>query len=175
MTALVERLERCGTCRFWVAESSTCHRHAPVVPARPLTHRQSEAVTPPPHLSARWPLTAENEWCGEWAPRTESNKNPEPVSQEESVAIRLFLARVAPGLAAQNPNALLESLLNQLPSDVRTVLVRTNGLDGRPPGGLKEVAREHKMSQGHVRALLETGEKLLTEVVRLLSPQRERQ
>jgi|GEM_PF-1498871 len=177
MTAPGERIERCGTCRFWAPDSSACHRRAPsVVPILPLTpQRQSETATLSPQASATWPITAENEWCGEWAPRSETQKQPEPASQEDSVAIRLFLARVAPGIATQNPNVLLESLLNQLPSDVRAVLVRTNGLDGRPPGGLKEVAREHKMSQGHVRALLATGEKLLTEVVRLLSPQRERQ
>ncbi|QJW99273.1 hypothetical protein FTUN_6875 [Frigoriglobus tundricola] len=77
-------------------------------------------------------------------------------------------------MSARNPAALLESLLEQLPSDVRRVLVRTNGLDGRPPAGLKDVARECKMSQGHVRALIAAGEELLTDVVRLLSRQRER-
>ena len=54
------------------------------------------------------------------------------------------------------------------------MLVRANGLDGRPPAGLRDVAREFKMSQGHVRALLTTGEGLLAEVVRLLARRREK-
>jgi hypothetical protein len=49
--------------------------------------------------------------------------------------------------------------------------VRANGLDGRPSGGLKEVARELKMSRGHVRDLLATGEKLLEEIARVLAQQ----
>jgi hypothetical protein len=84
------------------------------------------------------------------------------------VATRVFLARIAPTLNTCDP-ALLRSLLDQLPADVRGVLMRSNGLDGRPPAGLRDVARELKMSQGHVRALLATGEELLSEVVRLLA------
>jgi hypothetical protein len=117
-----------------------------------------------------WPITAADEWCGEWAP-AEQVAIP---TFDDCVATRLFLARIAPTLDARNPAALLESLLTQLPSDVRQVLVRTHGLDGRPPAGLKDVAREYKMSQGHVRALIAKGEELLTEVVRLLTRQRER-
>jgi DNA-directed RNA polymerase sigma subunit (sigma70/sigma32) len=95
------------------------------------------------------------------------------VAPGECLATRVFLARLAPTLDTRDP-ALLGSLLDQLPPDVRQVLVRTNGLDGRPPAGLKDVARELKMSQGHVRALLATGEEMLAEVVRLLSRPRER-
>ena len=159
MSASGERSETCETCRFWRAASSECRRRAPAVPA--------------PGAGA-WPVTAANEWCGEWAPFAGAPTSGAPTSPDACVATCLFLARVAPALDARNPEPLLASLLEQLPSDVRGVLVRTNGLDGRPPAGLREVAREFKMSQGHVRALIATGESLLTEVVRLLTRQRER-
>jgi hypothetical protein len=109
-------------------------------------------------------VTAAGQWCGEWLGATERPS----VVRDDTVATRVFLARVAPALDTQNP-ALLGSLLEQLPADVRGVLVRANGLDGRPPAGLRDVAREFKMSQGHVRALLATGEEQLAEVVRLLA------
>jgi hypothetical protein len=131
--------------------------------------RQARAAT-------AWPLTTADQWCGEWAPAPDRAVGGAPVAAppSERVATSLFLARVAPALDARDPAALLESLLEQLPSDVRSVLVRSNGLDGRPPAGLKDVAREFKMSQGHVRALLAAGDKLLAEVVRLLTLQREK-
>jgi hypothetical protein len=68
-----------------------------------------------------------------------------------------------------NPGALLETLLAQLPPDVRSVVVRLNGLDGRPPGAIQEVARVSKMSRGHVRALLENGEQRLSEAAALVA------
>jgi hypothetical protein len=169
MSTTGERDERCETCRFWAPESSECHRRAPVAaPATPTGNGEAPRHGP----TGAWPLTAADSWCGEWA-AVEAPKAPAP-TPDECVAIRVFLARVAPALDAHNPPALLESLLEQLPSDVRRVLVRTHGLDGRPPAGLKDVAREFKMSQGHVRALLATGEDHLAEVVRLLTRPRAR-
>jgi hypothetical protein len=43
--------------------------------------------------------------------------------------------------------------------------VRMNGLDGQPLIGLKEVARELRMSREQLRGLIESGEKRLAEVV----------
>ncbi len=176
MTPTEDHQERCETCRYWLRDSSECRRRAPsLVVSSQLVGANGRDAQPG---ASAWPVTAASAWCGEWAPAHEPPKAApapaEPTGQDDSVATRLFLARVAPGLSARNPAALLESLLEQLPSDVRQVLVRTNGLDGRPPAGLKDVARECKMSQGHVRALIATGEELLTDVVRLLSRQRER-
>jgi hypothetical protein len=168
MSGSWEREERCETCRFWVPESAECHRHAPSIVVLPLTPGTAAAA---PKLAGAWPVTGADQWCGEWA--IPANQTGAPAVSGESVATRVFLARVAPGLDPHNP-ALLGSLLEQLPADVRRVLVRTNGLDGRPPAGLRDVAREFKMSQGHVRALLATGEQLLAEVVRLLTRPREK-
>jgi DNA-directed RNA polymerase specialized sigma24 family protein len=89
----------------------------------------------------------------------------------DDVATHLFLARIAPALETKNPAALVESLLNQLPPDVRRVIVRVNGLDGQPLAGLKDVAREFKMSQGQVRALVAAGEQRLAEAIERLAAQ----
>ncbi len=169
------REDRCETCRFWVPASSECRRRAPAVVGRPAAPPSAAGSPDPTHGAAgAWPVTTADQWCGEWAPPTTQAKDPPPpVAPGECLATRVFLARLAPTLDTRDP-ALLGSLLDQLPPDVRQVLVRTNGLDGRPPAGLKDVARELKMSQGHVRALLATGEEMLAEVVRLLSRPRER-
>jgi DNA-directed RNA polymerase sigma subunit (sigma70/sigma32) len=94
-----------------------------------------------------------------------------PVGQE--IATQTFLGRIAPSLEPQEPATLLEALLNQLPPDIRRVIVRVNGLDGQPLSGLKEVAREFRMSREQVRALVSAGEKRLTEVVNQLTSRRQ--
>lgn len=46
--------ERCATCKFWnVFDKGTCRRNAP----SPTTFSTIVQV---------WPITAPNEWCGEW-------------------------------------------------------------------------------------------------------------
>ncbi len=61
-----ERRERCETCRFWDSphvdqqEDGLCRRHAPRCFPR---KEESETLRYP-----RWPLTLNDEWCGEWQP-----------------------------------------------------------------------------------------------------------
>jgi hypothetical protein len=179
MTGSGEREQRCETCRFWVPGSSECRRRAPLAVVLPPTHPSaSDGMPHAARAGGAWPLTSADQWCGEWAAAA-GWANPQPLPRPvatalaEGVAPRLFLARLAPTLETRDP-ALLGALLDQLPPDVRQVLVRANGLDGRPPAGLKDVAREFKMSQGHVRALLASGEELLAEIVRLLTRDREK-
>jgi hypothetical protein len=169
-----ERIERCETCRFWAPVLSECHRHAPttlLVLTRGERHPVEAAAQSKP--ARVWPITVAEDWCGDWAASLDAAHKPEQ-DPTNDVALRIFLARVAPALDTRNPGALVESLLQQLPSDVRRVLVLTNGLEGHPRAGLKVVARELKMSQGHVRVLLATGEKILADVVRLLTCTREK-
>jgi DNA-directed RNA polymerase alpha subunit len=62
---------RCGKCRFWVEgehvgqpEQGRCHRNAPqCVP--PILGDDDELLH---QLEGRWPITAANEWCGEFRP-----------------------------------------------------------------------------------------------------------
>ncbi len=154
------RGERCETCRFWDSVATECHRHAPVVPPPNQPEPESAAGV--------WPRTPLDGWCGEWAIATETASR-QPAAPCDEVATSLFLGRLAPALETRNPAALVESLLNQLPPDVRRVIVRMNGLDNQPLAGLKDVAREFRMSQGQVRALLAAGEERLAEAVRGLS------
>jgi len=172
--------ERCETCRFWAAESTECHRRAPIT-AIALGHVASlsrGAASRPADASARdtdrtWPRTLPDEWCGEWDGAVE--KQPDATSAPPVglvIATQTFLGRIAPSLEAMEPSTLLEALLNQLPPDIRRVIVRMNGLDGQPLTGLKDVAREFRMSREQVRSLIAAGEKRLAEVVAQLAHKR---
>lgn len=53
--------ERCETCKFWVLRLDhlgLCRRNAPVVV------RPGEKDMLP-----RWPITASDDWCGEYKPK----------------------------------------------------------------------------------------------------------
>lgn len=59
----------CPNCRFWVEigekpyASGECHRYAPA-PA-PLS-TLGEPAHNEPHNVAMWPVTASEDWCGDW-------------------------------------------------------------------------------------------------------------
>jgi len=61
------RLERCAACRFWErgreedapAAWGNCHRHAPPAVVA------WDGKFP---LDAWWPITTDDDFCGEWAP-----------------------------------------------------------------------------------------------------------
>jgi len=181
MGANRDRAERCGTCRFWDAGETECHRHAPVVAelGLPVPGGATEATeateqTPIPcsrSAAGRWPRTPADGWCGEWCGPADDRATATPVpptrtvTEIADVAITAFLGRVAPCLETGNPASLVESLLNQLPADVRRVMVRVNGLDGQPVEGVREIAKEGKMTREHVRSLLAIGEKRVGEIV----------
>jgi hypothetical protein len=120
-----------------------------------------------------WPRTEPDEWCGEWDGQVEHaalSDSTLPIGQ--AIAIQTFLGRVAPSLESMDIASLLEALLNQLPPDIRRVIVRMNGLDGQPLSGLKDVAREFRMSREQVRELIAVGEKRLAEAVGQVSVRR---
>jgi hypothetical protein len=157
---------RCEACRYWEGATGECHRHAPALlpAAGPGAGNGAEAAP-----ARVWPRTRPDEWCGEWA-GTEARPAAAgpPVSMAASIAARAFLSRVAPGVELPDPEAVLEALLNQLPPDVRRVIVRLNGLDGQPLVGLRDVARDLRMSREQVRVLQAAGDKRLSEVVAYL-------
>jgi hypothetical protein len=172
--------ERCETCRFWEIETTECHRHAPVMVTalgRSSSLSRSTAAglgeSPAQGAERAWPRTQSDEWCGEWDSQTgkpPSGESALPIGQ--AIATQTFLGRIAPSLETPDPVTLLEALLNQLSPDIRRVIVRVNGLDGQPLNGLKEVAREFRMSREQVRALVAAGEKRLAEVVGQLAARR---
>jgi hypothetical protein len=169
--------ERCETCRFWDSETSECHRRAPMTTIalgvssslkRTASSRTSTARVK--DVNRAWPRTQADDWCGEWdshAAKAVMEDSALPVGQ--AIATRTFLGRIAPSLESHDPETLLEALLNQLSPDIRRVIVRMNGLDGQPLRGLKEVAREFRMSREQLRGLIESGEKRLAEVVAQLA------
>jgi hypothetical protein len=175
--------ERCETCRYWEPGTTECHRRAPVTIVA-LTHTVSTARgsaarsrdTEIRGSERTWPRTNADEWCGEWDSLIEQPSASEsvlPVGQQ--IATQTFLGRIAPSLETDDASTLLGALLNQLPPDIRRVVVRMNGLDGQPLVGLKDVAREFRMSRDQVRALIAAGEKRLAEVVtQLTTPRQER-
>ncbi|MFO0821804.1 MAG: hypothetical protein U0792_01585 [Gemmataceae bacterium] len=77
----------------------------------------------------------------------------------------IFLERLDPSLEISNPHELLAVLLNQLRPDMRRVIIRAHGLDGRPLEGLKGVARELKMDRSRVQALLTAAEQRVAKIV----------
>jgi hypothetical protein len=65
------RPDRCETCRFWdlrIGDSDegagVCRRHAPVA-ATPAVN-VSQKVEDQTASFPSWPLTLNDEWCGEW-------------------------------------------------------------------------------------------------------------
>jgi hypothetical protein len=172
--------ERCETCRFWQGQTHECHRHAPVI-LTPLgrtsalsrvkaSQAESAAI---PVADRAWPRTEPDEWCGEWdGPSEKAVVEDAVLPIGQIIATQTFLGKFAPTLETRDPAALLAALLNQLSPDIRRVIVRMNGLDGQPLSGLKDVAREFRMSREQVRALVATGEKRLAEVVAQLIPRR---
>lgn len=67
-------LDSCGTCRFWIALPEQSQVRGFVVGAcrrRSPTRNWDFAVSPPhstrdgKRWTGRWPLTAEDDWCGE--------------------------------------------------------------------------------------------------------------
>ena len=171
--------ERCETCRFWNAESSECHRRAPVtlslgrIRAGSRGNPSNSNAALPASAIRAWPITQADDWCGEWGGLEEKPDSGElalPIGK--AIATRTFLARIASGFDSMEPESLMEALLNQLSPDVRRVIVRMNGLDGQPLSGLKEVAREFRMSREQVRAVIAAGEKRLSEVIEQLSDRR---
>lgn len=46
--------QNCRSCRFYVEASGICRRRAPLADAREW---------------AMWPITREDDWCGEWEAR----------------------------------------------------------------------------------------------------------
>lgn len=165
--------ERCETCRFWAGETTECHRRAPVATialglSSSLKIRVSSRsrASSSPKANRAWPRTRPDDWCGEWDSQVVKivvEDSAQPVGQ--AIATRSFLGRIAPSLESHDPATLLEALLNQLSPDIRRVIVRMNGLDGQPLRGLKEVARELRMSREQLRGLIISGEKRLAEVV----------
>jgi hypothetical protein len=171
MSANRDHAERCDTCRFWDAEATECHRHAPVVVSELglLTPAGAPDPGPSPAADGAWPRTPSDGWCGDWELQIgDPPARDSAVWDVERVAANLFFARMAPSLETDDCTTLLKSLLNQLPPNVRRVIVRANGLDGQPLYGLKEVARQLKMSRENVRSLLAVGEKRLAEIVEYL-------
>jgi hypothetical protein len=71
---------RCETCRFWesaepAADESTdgwCHRHPPIPFHFPGAREMGQAS-----YSPVFPLTAFDDWCGEWAAVRATEGNPE--------------------------------------------------------------------------------------------------
>lgn len=162
MDAMSARTEQCGNCRFWEAGSTECRRHAPVL----VTLGQNGAAgAEVPH--GTWPQTSASGWCGEWALRGEEQPTTTPaprVPAYNDLAAMIFLERLDPSLEMPNPSEVLAVLLNQLRPDIRRVIIRAHGLDGRPLEGLKGVARELKMDRSRVQALLTAGEQRLAKI-----------
>jgi hypothetical protein len=47
--------QNCGSCRFWFARGDICRRRAPTTDSR--------------EWASVWPVTRDDEWCGEWEAR----------------------------------------------------------------------------------------------------------
>ncbi len=165
MCSTDERLERCDRCRYWVASTSECRRNAPIL------HPEVKVADASGRAVGVWPLTLADGWCGEWMGQEEGRGNSQDGTKGNDVAVHLFLARLAPGLSCETTEraSLLTSLLGQLQPNVRRVVIRVNGLDGQPLGGLKAVARELRMSHSQVQALLKAGEERLEQALRLIA------
>lgn len=57
---MVERKERCETCRWW--SRGECHAHPPVV-LLPFVEIDYHTCR---QQHTEWPVTAESDFCGEW-------------------------------------------------------------------------------------------------------------
>jgi hypothetical protein len=96
------------------------------------------------------------------------------VPEVEGVAAELLVRRIAPAVDPGDASALIAPLLNHLPPDARLVIIRVHGLDGRPNTGVREVAKELRMSRDRVQALVAIGEKQLREALVILDARRRR-
>lgn len=76
-TGDVPRAERCETCRFWYREYvcmdkpdrlAECLRYPPIVIGSML-HGAPFVTLDEEHEAARFPVTDQDEWCGEWQPK----------------------------------------------------------------------------------------------------------
>jgi len=59
----------CGECKFWEAEKEQstlgrCRRHAPKTITNGLSEKHVAVTTV-------WPLTTDQDWCGEWSAKVE--------------------------------------------------------------------------------------------------------
>lgn len=66
---MADRMDTCGTCRFWNGPAGECRRHAPVHADRsyinpnwPERGRVAEYLT-------EWPQALGSDWCGDYENR----------------------------------------------------------------------------------------------------------
>jgi hypothetical protein len=157
--------ERCATCRFWDPAAEDCHRHAPIPLV--LAARGADGLDEP---VAVWPRTPPDGWCGEWVSLdgevSGADSSSAPTARD--LAAQLFLRRLSPAVETADPVGFLGPLLGHLPPDVLRVVTRVHGLDGRPPVGLKDAAREERISGARVRSLLAIGERRVRDALDLV-------
>jgi tRNA A-37 threonylcarbamoyl transferase component Bud32 len=150
------RHDNCQACRYWALPQQECRRWPPTL----------VGVT-----EGAWPRTPPDAWCGEWEGTVEATlplRVATPASSALAIAAELLLSRLAPGLDVSDPVGQVTQLLDILPPDARMVVIRAQGLDGRPVTGIKEVAREIGMSRNRVQALMAAADKRLQEALSLL-------
>lgn len=64
--------EECKGCRFWLAQDKydgclgLCRRYAPYPATVNVTDLESDGKNASPTHESFWPVTASEEWCGEW-------------------------------------------------------------------------------------------------------------
>src|SRR5262245_53099533 len=164
------RDERCASCRNWHGGTRSCHRYAPAPVG---LGREPGAAAPEPGtavtVAVAWPHTGPDEWCGEWKPDQVRTVEPNrSVPGPGECAAELFLHRIIPAAETADAAPLLRPLLDQLPHDTRLVVVRANGLDGKPLTGIREISKELRMSRDRVLTLLAIGEEQLAEALVVL-------
>ena len=156
------RHENCQTCRYWALPQEECRRRPPTLVGA---------------AEGAWPRTRPDAWCGEWEGIAETTlplRATTPASSALGIAAELLLSRLAPGLDVPDPVSQVNQLLDILPPDARMVVIRAQGLDGRPVTGIKEVAREIGMSRDRVQALMAAADKRLQEALSLLVHRQQR-
>jgi len=149
------RHDSCQTCRYWALPQQECRRRPPILVG----------------VEGAWPRTRPEAWCGEWEGTAEATLPlhvATPTSTAQGIAAELLLSRLAPGLDVPDPVAQVNQLLDILAPDARMVVIRAQGLDGRPMTGIKEVAREIGMSRDRVQTLMAAADKRLQEALSLL-------
>ncbi len=76
---MADRIERCETCKFWdwlgnepepETDKGLCRRLPPVIPptATALVEWHGPGDIPYGSLAAVYPITDQDDWCGEWQP-----------------------------------------------------------------------------------------------------------
>ncbi|MDB5310532.1 MAG: hypothetical protein JWO38_4734 [Gemmataceae bacterium] len=166
----------CETCRFWDEAREECRRHSPVllvlIPPRGELRAEGNGK-PAGHVPVgQWPHTVATDWCGEWQPAgaaAPAPPAPAPVLAIGDLAARRFVRRLAPALRTTDPAGVLTPLLGQLPPDIRQVVVRLHGLDGKVADDVKRVAAETGLTPQRVRGLRSAGEYLLRDAFALLT------